>query len=132
MTAKDLVKTYYEEMRKRNYNPIEYWGRDGKAAKNFLASGRTPEDFSKLLNKAFVGPKDIQIAVCQGLHRFMYLLPKIELLDEAPWEPSVEERAANIKLIETAAEEIVKATRPRQEKQFIKNPDGGWMRAPQS
>lgn len=131
MNGKDLTALYYSELEKRHYRPMKAWGRDGKWAKKFLESGRTEEDFMKLLNKALVGPKEIQVAACLGLHRFLYLLPKIELLGEAPWEPSIEERAANVKLIETAVVEVVNACKPKYEKKWEKKTGGGWMRVPQ-
>ena len=57
MNGKDLTALYYSELEKRHYRPMKAWGRDGKWAKKFLESGRTEEDFMKLLNKALVGPK---------------------------------------------------------------------------
>lgn len=131
MTAKDIVKTYYETLRSMHYKPMECWGRDGKWAKKFLESGRTAEDFARLLHKALVGPKEIQIATCQGLHRFMYILPKIELLDQAPWEPSPEERAANVRFIETATHNLMKSTVQRVPKEWIQNGTGHWIRNPE-
>ena len=133
MKAPELVKIYYDELKARHYKPLEVWGRDGKWAKKFLDSGRTDEDFRKLLHKALIGPKHLQMAVCKGLHVFMTVLPEIELLGEAPWEPSAEERAANIKLAETAISTVIekfKVNNSGPEPDWVKNPRGGWIRNP--
>ena len=128
MKPAELVKTYYDTLKAKHYRPLEHWGRDCRCAKTFLSSGRTIEEFQILLNKALVGPKETQIAACQGLHRFMYLLPKIELMDSAPWEPSAEERAANVKILNAAAAEIESRLKAKSDIKWEKNPNGGWVK----
>jgi hypothetical protein len=128
--SREIVAYYYAALRERHYAPIECWGRDGAWTKKFLATGRTLENFKTLLAKALVGPEDIQRGTCRGLHIFMSLLPKIELLGAAPWEPSPEERAANVRLIETATQQVAENLSQKKKTQWAKNPAGGWMKVP--
>jgi len=103
-------------------------------ANRFLASGRNFEEFKILVERALVGPKDLQWAVCAGLHVFMSKLPQIELLDSAPWEPSLEERAANIRLVEKVIESVSKSLEINNErrKQWVRDQQGKWIRQPSS
>jgi hypothetical protein len=126
-----LVILYYDELKKRHYKPVECWGRDGSAAKKFLASGRTEEDFKKLLNKALVCTnQDIVSAACGGLNRFMYRLSDIERLGEAPWEPTEEEIGANVNLIQAATEAIQKLTEMSKHSTWRRGESGRWERVP--
>lgn len=127
-----MVWWYYMALRTKGYKPLENWAMDGRHANRFLKNGRTFEEFRKLFLKASVGPKELQIVICGGLHRFFYRLPEIELLGEAPWEPSIEERQENAKLISRTADALVNKLKAHKgtDAEWVKNPKGGWMRNP--